>query len=297
MKKSDSDEMSILDYMITSTANNHFNDSPILAETQDELDVWSIVSSRDNLDKWIDSSRDTSFPPDLYSDNIGYMIEVFRVDDIAFENKQGKSVNTEKRAEGILRKQMSPFLNNGQKLIITKGSGKPLSKEQLGNFAKIAKKSDIVLFEDGGNNIPSKDHHNYQRYVSNFNRVVKKHIDSIPMYRKNHPNLKLVFLIMDESTHYYDAKNEVRGIKEGEEFELNSQDIHFPFLDRDMMTLFLEADIDYIVWYMPYKFFFPISCEINNIFPKVAVIDPRQYEDRIKQLRDYSKNNMQSNEE
>ena len=42
--------------------------------------------------------------------------------------------------------------------------------------------------------LPEREDHNYQFYIENFKRTIEKHIRSIPLYRKNHPNYKIVFL-------------------------------------------------------------------------------------------------------
>lgn len=81
-----------------------------------------------------------------------------------------------------------------------------------GTFAddlKIIAHGDTRYNPKSDNFIPddSVSHHNYRAYLSNFQRICQKHLNSVEAYRKNYPNKKLGFLIVDDSTFYITRNN------------------------------------------------------------------------------------------
>ena len=50
--------------------------------------------------------------------------------------------------------------------------------------------------------LSTKEDHDYQKYIDNFQRVFEKHNLKVPKYKENHPGYKTIFFIYDESSAY-----------------------------------------------------------------------------------------------
>ena len=121
---------------------------------------------------------------------------------------------------------------------------------------------------------------------------VKKHIKSIPLYRKNHPEHLVVFFVFDESSAYVqvDDKNLIeRGIKAGEAFDCET---YCHFLDKKMVDVFKGTDIDYLIWYTPFKHY-ESTCPFE--LSKVCVYDVKRY--TYEDVIDYPEKLIMSTEE
>ena len=99
------------------------------------------------------------------------------------------------------------------------------------------------------------------------------------------------FLIFDESTGYVQAADKSfveRGPVAGEFFQCNSL---WHFLDKRFVDIFKDADIDYVVWFTPYKMIHGSPIQP----PKICVFDMKKYE--FTDLREYSDEYIVSTEE
>jgi len=126
-------------------------------------------------------------------------------------------------------------------------------------------------------NLSSYDDHNYTYYSEEFKRVVKKHIEKIKMYRNNHPDYQLIFFIQDESSMYVEVNPEdIEAFNNGEEVAVR---YHYPFMDYEMVGVLVNADIDYVVWWMPYRI-------VEDGVPTLAIIKPKELKDLIHYPKD-----------
>ena len=91
-------------------------------------------------------------PPDFYNDKLKLMMDVMRIDDHAFESKNGKIVNPTNQRESVIQKQI-------------RKSGLLDSFPNVKNVIVTAV-TDLTTDED----------HNYKFYYSNFERVLMKQI-------------------------------------------------------------------------------------------------------------------------
>lgn len=173
-----------------------------------------------NDTKWISNTGNGSghLPPDFVNSEDALMMDIMAVGDIHTQ-KNGKK-NIQKQREAKLKKELENFLG----------------REWLS--------SREVFVNPDTSDIPTDNHHNYKSYVKNTKRILNKHIESIPLYRKNHPTYKLIFLIFDESTSYV----------EGERYQqvVVAPRNHIPYRDKEMMMLLFNADVDYVIWFQPY---------------------------------------------
>ena len=99
---------------------------------------------------------------------------------------------------------------------------------------------DTEVFINADPHLPLEKDHSYLNYYHSFKRTVEKHLLKIQTYKTNFPNKKLIFLIADET--------------EGMYYEANQPMVlHCPFLDRRFLDVFIESDLDYFLWYIPYN--------------------------------------------
>ena len=122
--------------------------------------------------KWMDSSGKGDPPPDFYSEKYMMMTELMSVSDNEFEDN-GKIINptTSKMSEMFHELETSGILEG--------------------------MREDIVININARTELPTEKDHNYGYYKRSLNRVIRKHIQQIPAYRKNHPGKKLIFIIYD----------------------------------------------------------------------------------------------------
>lgn len=179
-------------------------------------------------------------------------MEVMRIDDHAFVNEKGILINPVNMRESKLQKEI---------------------REKIKESQPDADLDSIKIVVNAVTDLPSNQDHNYQFYCANFQRALDKHIKKIPLYRSNHPDKKLVFFVCDESTAYVqvdDPEFAKRGPMEGEPF---SAALVWHFMDKRFVDVFRNADIDYLIWYAPYKRFWGASVQP----PKVCVFDVKNY--------------------
>ena len=195
------------------------NEILLLPESEELKNVVSSILNLELWKKWIDSSAKDAPPPDFYSDELGLMMEVMRVDDHGFK-KKGKIINPTYEKEHKLENEL----------------------RQVGFLSKFSNAQLQVIADSG---LPTEQDHNYNYYFENFKRTVEKHIEHISQYKENHPNHKLIFFIFDESSAY------IEKIKSNRASTLGSP--HLFMLDKKFLDVFVASKIDYLIWYAPYK--------------------------------------------
>lgn len=224
----------------------------LVDKTRDVISVFEAIYNADNWKKWINNSAKENLPPDFFSNEYELMMEVMRVDDHAHYDENGVLVNPVNKRESILQKEI-------RQKILSHNPNADLTE------------TDIYINALSG--LPSNEDHNYQFYSDSFARVLKKHIKHIPLYRKNHPNKKLIFFVFDESTGYVTVDDEnlvKRGPKALESFTAEPL---WHFLDSKFINVFKNCDIDYFIWYTPYKIFHGTTMQP----PKVCIYDLKNH--------------------
>lgn len=211
-------------------------------------------------ENWVDNSAKNVPPPDYYSEKYKLMMEVMRIDDHAFK-KKGKFINPTNARESERRREIMSML----------------SEEQIKN-------SKLIVSVHSG--LTTNEDHNYNYYITNFKYVLGEHSKKISLYRKNHPDCKLAFFVFDESTPYLyvQDKNLVkRGPKAG---QMVQGQLHQFFFDSNFLDIIRKMDVDYLVWFAPYKH---VRTMIGLELPKVIVFDVKRYNynDVIKYDLDY----------
>ena len=195
---------------------------------------------------WINSSGKSDPPPDFYSEKYMLMMDVMRVNDHERKGKKGKLYNPDMAHERELYKHL---LESG-------------NLQQFPN-AKV--------YLNGYTQLPTNKDHTYKMYKNNFLRVIKKHIESIPLYQKNHIGYKTVFFVFDESSAYVQLSDRYKADKQykaGQKFEGVP---HLFFLDEEFLNAFRKKKIDYLFWMAPYKFIQTLTGTYD--LPKLIIFD------------------------
>ena len=229
----------------------------LLPSSNPELEsIVNKVCSQKEWVSWIDSSGKSAPPPDFSSDEIRLMMDVMRVNDHEQKGKKGKLHNPSMAHERDMYKEL----------------------EQAGIIEQFPN-AKVVL--TGATQLPTYEDHNYDLYLKCFRRVVSKHIDSIPLYQNNHPGYKVIFLVFDESSGYFEADRPVDPVKQLRIGDGMVGQPHYFFLDEAFLDVFIHKGIDYLFWFTPYKLFENIMPPLE--LPSLCVYDlSKKYEQRMK---------------
>ncbi len=196
---------------------------------------------------WEDTSAKGAPPPDFYNDQYKLMMEVMRVDDC--------------ERPGVWR------------------DSAPKIEEELavdGHFGPVVGLPErdmlphIITADDGR---PSFVDHNYNIYRDNFRRIVGKHVHSVPIYRRNHPGHKLIFFVRDESCLYFNIPHGAVSSHSGAFKQYLASNAHFWMYDRAFLEPLVGADVDFLVWYTPYKLAADEQERLETYLPTVCVYD------------------------
>lgn len=218
-----------------------------------------------NFNNWKNSSGKSDPPPDMYSTEYELMMDIMRVDDHTTINKKGIIYNPYRTKENKTYREIQKWVKNNN----------------------INLKGDIFI--NTITDLPTDEDHNYEKYLNEFIRVIKKHDASYELYIKNHPTKKLIYFILDESSPYFrsDEKNIV--IKAGNSI---CAQLHLFFYDENFIDVLKKSKADYIIWYAPFKRFDSLE---KVELPKAIVFS----KENLKQIRtiNYTINEMYSIEE
>lgn len=237
-------ESNIVDWLIDS-----LNSPDKLPVNISEPEMNNLIEMISNKQEWVDNSRNSDFPPDFYSNTYQLMMEIMNVSDNEHEDN-GHIVNPVMRKMDEMKKELKDSW----------------IFEQLPD--------NINFMINPITDLPGDEDHNYTFYVNCMNRVLSKHISKIPLYRKNHPDKKLIFVIFDESTEYMElSKIEDKPKNAGDIF---SAHLHHWYVDKKLIESFMKKDIDYIIWFAPFKWV-TTSDGVIPPMPRVCIYDGRAF--------------------
>lgn len=218
-------------------------------ESEELVSVVEKICDLDNWKNWIESSGKSDPPPDFYSDKFMLMMDIMRVNDHERKGKKGKLHN--------------PSMKHDKELF-----------RELQQSGILAQNPNTNVFIIGDTQLPTYEDHNYKLYLKCFQRVLSKHIESIPLYKKNHPNHKVIFFVFDESSAYFESEQLVDESKQYRKSDGMSGNPHLFFRDNAFIETFRNKGIDYFFWYTPYKLFAHISPPLK--LPELCVYDLSQ---------------------
>ena len=194
--------------------------------------------------KWIDSSGKNDPPPDFCNDTKMLMMDVMRVDDHSVQGR--KTIQNANRArQHELEKEIRQKLGMGFE--------------------------PFELIVSAATDLPTEEDHNYVFYRDDFKRTIEKHITKITRYKNNHPDHAVIFLVYDESSAYFECERTIAACSlQGERGRP-----HLWFLDKAFLDVFLNTEIDYFIWYAPYKWFERLEPPCS--LPKACVFDCKAF--------------------
>ncbi len=231
---------------------------PVLNE--EIVSVFESIHNEEQLKLWKNSSGKSDPPPDFYCDELKLMMDVMRVDDHAYKNKKGKIVNPTNAKESAMQNEL----------------------RQSGILDRFPNVKDIIC--NAMTDLPTGQDHNYKFYNNNFIRTVEEHKRKIELYKQNHPGFKSIFFILDESSAYFEAEQRRDEII----FEAPIKGYpHLWLLDQAFTNVFMGSDIDYVIWFAPYKQEH-LFCDI--MLPEVVVYNTKEH----LESRNYKIDNMVS---
>lgn len=211
--------------------------------------------------KWTANNGHACEPPDYFSRDHRLMFDVMRVNDseIVITTKRGKKAcdnPTLKRERDLLREVMESFPNVQEDNIF-------INAVPDGDYDKI---------------------HNYQNYYGHAQKVFSSHIRRIPRCRELHPGYKMGFLVMDETESYLQHSNIMDAAAPYDPNKVYQvlDAPHIPFVDRRFMQCLFGADLDFLVWLMPYKH----NEGMKNQPPELCFIDMKSNRAQ-RYLKDY----------
>lgn len=194
---------------------------------------------------WKNSSGKSDPPPDFYCDDFKLMMDVMRVDDHAHKNKKGKIVNPTNARESQLQREL----------------------RDKGIYDTFPNVENIIVLADTG--LPTEQDHNYDFYRKNFIRILGEHKRKIELYKKNHSGFKVVFFVVDESSAYVESVDKPLKMEVGMPMFGRP---HFWFFDKSFLQVFIGSEIDYLIWFAPFK---QEHLYYGFEFPEVVVFDTK----------------------
>ena len=262
IRNSLSKEGNQLDYLRTG-----FEPDRCMLQPNDDRIV-RIIEAVVDKDGWTDCSGKDAPPPDFVSEKHGLMIEAMRVDDHERPGDRKGYVNPVRARESEIIKEYEPEF------------------EELLSLAA----EGATLTVTGKTGLPTQEDHNYDYYLSAFERIVCKHANHADTYRANHPGLGLVFFVFDESTLYFETSEPTtQGLRKGDVVKGHP---HYWFADEAFLGVIESSGADYFIWYTPFKQ--PQLFNRELMFPDTVVYDLKRFDPhRIT----YDRKRMMSTEE
>lgn len=239
----------------------------IYAKSKKEKELFASIVNAD----WSDNTRSR---PDFISDEI--MLEMFEIDDIV-TTKKGKN-NPQRKADARAKRTIEDLMSQ-----FPEGTFNENVKIFANGDTRYDHKDDSFTPDD------SVSHHNYKAYVNNYIRICEKHLDSVSAYRKNYPNKKLGFLILDDSTYY---------IPKGKAVLSNAELFYnLPIFDKNFMSLLVKSDVDFVIWIFNNKYVYTPDNRHgqNSIIPSVVLINKENFYNN--KTKKFVVSNMESLEE
>ena len=239
----------------------------LMTEDNSEKEIIESLLLEDKFVNWHYSAGKADPPPDYYNDSLHVMMDVMRVDDHSHLSDKGKLINPTNIKESKIQNEL----------------------KKLGVLNTFPNAKNIVV--NAITDLPTDEDHNYNFYFASFSRVICKHLKSIPLYKENHPNYKTIFLVLDESSGYVQCENEDK-----KRAFINNQNgearVHNCFLDFDFIQTLKDSDLDYLIWFCPYKWW----STNEAVLPQVAILNINRINFIESSLKKYDSNLMISTE-
>lgn len=201
-----------------------------------------------DVDNLVSDNGHDALPPDYYSDTHNMMFDVLRVNDSEIKKRYNPVKIRERNAYNEILEKFGDIMQPNTQILT------------------ISESDDI-------------DEHIYKNYTKNAKRVIGEHIKKINKWKNKHPCIKHKGLfIFDETEVYFEGVSKPTGSSNPDEAwfrAVNAREgFHKPWLDQKFMKQIYESELDFIVWFCPWK---PdgVVRQIRAEFPYVVIIDVR----------------------
>lgn len=132
--------------------------------------------------------------------------------------------------------------------------------------------------------IPDKDWQTYSKYLKQFERVVKKHNSKNEIYKKGFEKYKTILFVFDETEGFiYSNDTWENGVSKR---KFNGK-IHNFYLDNNFLNIISSLDVDFLVWYAPYKIWQFLKSTSSIVLPSIIIYNIQL----LKKVRKNSSNN------
>lgn len=201
-----------------------------------------------NLDKFTENNGHNALPPDFYSDEFSCMFDLMRVNDSEIKKSYNPVKIRERKAEKEIKER--GILN--------------------------ALNSNPIVFI---NSESDKDNeHTLQNYIKNSNRVMSEHIKKIDIWKLEHPNIKYKgLLVFDETESYFEGYvQHVYDNKYAFIWDANKPlMLHKPWMDATFINKAYHSDLDFVIWFCPYKTHGSLWQQTHYDYPDLVILDTR----------------------
>lgn len=236
------------------------NEIDALKYIQNGFDIWNILLYNGNsfnkkilryvknFDKFTENNGHAALPPDFYSDGFSCMFDVMRINDSEIK----KTYNPVKIRERNVEKEL----------------------KKAGILDAINPNATVFINSESDNDAE----HTIDNYKKNCNRVMSEHIKKIDIWKTEHPNIKHKGLfIFDETEAYF--KGCVRHVyKDLYCFFWDATrpiELHKPWMDVSFIAKAYTAQLDFIIWFCPYKSHGSLQRATDYKYPELVILDTR----------------------
>ena len=190
-------------------------------------------------------------PPDFCSTTFGIMFDALRVNDTETVSEKGKFTNNKFARERKIEKEL----------------------KQLGidiDDGRMFCNSEYVDFKE----------HSLLNFSNQAKRTIDEHINKIHIWKDELPNIKYKGLfIFDESGLYFEgdcipAETPAENSQWLFISKHNPPHIYYPWLDKNIMQSICDSELDFVVWYCPYKHS-TITQQTKASYPSITILDVR----------------------
>lgn len=218
-----------------------------------------------NVDSFTENNGHDCPPPDFYSDKFSCMFDILRIND------------------SEVKKSFNPIIAEEQKIrkVYERETFEDETGEKKGLLDSPYLQMAFVADTTGDIN-----EHSFEKYKKQAKRVIKVHIDKIPIWENEHPDIQHKgLLIFDETGLCIKAvKNHVIDDYFSYTFEAkNKLQIHETWNDREFIEPIYKSNLDFVIWFNPLKAQNDILFKYNEAnpnkldikYPAITIVDTR----------------------
>lgn len=200
-----------------------------------------------NLNKFTENNKHDALPPDFYSNEFSCMFDVMRINDSEIRKSYNPVKMRERQAEKDIKES---------------------------NILNAIDSNPIIFINSESNN----NEHTLNNYIKNSNRVISEHIKKIDIWKSEHPNIDHKgLLIFDETESYFEGHVQ-HAYADQYIFAWDANKplvLHKPWMDATFIKKAYDSDLDFIIWFCPYKSHGALWQQTHYDYPDLVILDTR----------------------